>query len=458
MRNVFLRASAVVALIGMPAIGLRAAQAEPVPARSAAAFVDSVGVNVHWAYGNVYTRRRSELFARLKELGVRHVRDGAIPAVYPAARELFQKHGIATTFITGKRKGGHPAPLDSMLIPTELRELKAGALEACAAIEGPNEYDIMHDARETDWAAAARDYQQKLAAAVRADPDLKKKTLLAPSLTSTEAYRKVGDLSAYCDVANIHPYRSSRHPDTAAWGGDGYGNLERALLPQAAVQAPGKPIQATETGYSQGRGDNRYLPEAVDARYTLRLYTEFFRRGIARTFKYEFVDQGQELTRNKEGALVENRDGEGRFGLIANDLRPKPAFLALKNLLTLLRETPPAPGAAAAFRPASLDFTLEGAPADVRSVLLQKRDGDFYLLLWREAPSADPDTRVQFDVPVAPVTLVLPVTSVRSVAVALPENAALWSRREMRDGRLGLAVSDAVMLVRLSAKDAPPAR
>lgn len=440
--NLFRAAVGALALLSIPR-----AEAAPVEARSAAAFVDSVGVNVHWAYGNVYTRRRADLMDRLGELGIRHVRDGAIPAVYPVARALFQKHGIATTFITGKRKGAYPAPLDAAQIPAELNEIKAGALEACAALEGPNEYDIMHDKRETDWAGAVREYQQRLAAAARADAAFRNVPLLAPSLTSLGAYEKLGDLSAYCDAANIHPYRASRHPDTVAWGANGYGDLERWVLPQAARQAPGKPIHATETGYSQGRDDNRYLPEAVDANYTLRLYAEFFRRGITRTFKYEFVDQGPEVARDKEGKLVENRNGEARFGLLANDLRPKPAFLALKNLLAALRED--APPSAAPFAPARLDFSLEGAPADVRSVLLQKRDGDFYLLLWREVASADPDTRVRFDVPAAPVVLVLPA-QIRSAAAALPRDTPDWTRREVRDGRLELAVSDALMLVRLS--------
>src|SRR3954471_19334335 len=56
------------------AVTPRAASAET--ARSADAFVDSVGVNTHVIYDDTAYRDFPTVRARLQELGVRHIRDG----------------------------------------------------------------------------------------------------------------------------------------------------------------------------------------------------------------------------------------------------------------------------------------------------------------------------------------------------------------------------------------------
>ena len=49
---------------------------EFVPASSAGAFVDSVGLNVHFNYyGSIYTNQTPLMLERLKELGITHLRD-----------------------------------------------------------------------------------------------------------------------------------------------------------------------------------------------------------------------------------------------------------------------------------------------------------------------------------------------------------------------------------------------
>ena len=52
--------------------------AAPVPALSADSFVDSIGVNVHLTYGGTpYERFEDLIKPKLKESGIRHIRDGA---------------------------------------------------------------------------------------------------------------------------------------------------------------------------------------------------------------------------------------------------------------------------------------------------------------------------------------------------------------------------------------------
>jgi hypothetical protein len=67
-----------------------------------------------------------------------------------------------------------------------------------------------------------------------------------------------------------------------------------------------------------------------------------------------------------------------------NDGRPKPAYGALKNLLTLLADR------GAPFEPGSLSYSLSGTTSTIRHSLFEKRDGRFYLVLWNDLPVYDP--------------------------------------------------------------------
>jgi len=98
-----------------------------------------------------------------------------------------------------------------------------------------------------------------------------------------------------------------------------------------------------------------------------RLFAEYFNRGIARTYTYELADEG-----------TNSSDREQDFGLMHYDLTPKPAYSAMKNLITLIKE----PGAN--FIPGSLNYTLSGSTSGVDHLLMEKSDGTFYLLLWHE--------------------------------------------------------------------------
>src|SRR5690606_35790567 len=69
---------------------------------------------------------------------------------------------------------------------------------------------------------------------------------------------------------------------------------------------------------------------------------------------------------------------ESNFGLLRNDLSPKPAFAALKNLIAICSD--PGGGSAA---PGALDYRVGGDQENLRHLLLQKSDGSFYLALWR---------------------------------------------------------------------------
>ena len=100
---------------------------------------------------------------------------------------------------------------------------------------------------------------------------------------------------------------------------------------------------------------------------TCRIFLEYFSRGVARTFAYELVDAGPNQRRPEIRTSA----------LLRNDLSEKPAFIALRDAIATLADPGPA------FSPESLDYSLGGGQADLRELLLQKRDGSFYLALWR---------------------------------------------------------------------------
>lgn len=408
--------SAALALL-LPAL----AGAAPVVATSADAFVDSIGVNVH--AHSAYSDQHAMLKARLGELGVRHVRDGNHPQACRYAAEFFSELGIRTTFIMGRRVGGKEewkSPLDLEKIDTELSDIKELALSAAAALEGPNEYDLHSDKRDPDWPATLRGYQKRFHAKAKADPALKDLPVIAPSLTSTKAYEAVGDLDAFIDRSCVHLYQSTRPPGTPGWGANGYGSIPWTMQFNVAKQSPAKkPTWSTECGY------NNEISERGEAIYLPRMYAEFFRQGIERSFKYELMGE--------------------QWGLLRKDGSPRPAFTAIKNLIALLKD----PGEPST--PASLDFELSGKTGDVRTLLLQKRSGAFFVVLWREVPSWDPDKKKDLSVPPAAVTFTSPAIA-RGTLHTLGDHGALTtSTLEISEGgTINLEIPDTLTVLELT--------
>jgi hypothetical protein len=418
--------------------------AAEVTAKKSDDFVESIGVNVHWSYNNVYINSYAALKTKLGEAGIRHTRDGAVLPVYDKATDLFRTHGVRMTFLTGKRKDGPwPQQLDSTKIDAELNEIKTRALEATVAIEGPNEYDLMSKTIEPDWVTRLRDYQSKLAAKVRADPLLKDRLIVAPSICSPEASTKYGNQGAHTDTGCLHLYQSSRHPGNPGWGSNGYGSIDWAFKYFTDVTAPGKPVQSTECGYENSTGIQG-ISERIDGIYTLRMYAEFYRRGITRSFKYELVDQG-----------TNKGDREQCFGLLRNDVTEKPSFKGVKNMITILKDatwdSTNRVWKKASFNLEKLDYTT-AAPSSVRQMLFQKSDGNFYLMIWNEVPSVIPDRGAELNPAPVAVTLTFN-TKIAEASINYPNDNASFTTKTLTANKLELSVPDRLMIVRL--KPAP---
>jgi hypothetical protein len=384
--NGYLRFDLVIALIwfirSIPIVKAQAIQAIP-----ADSFVESIGINTHWLNGDVYTKNYTQLKAKLGEAGIRYFRDGTFKATYIRANDLYQSFGIKVNILVGRGATDWRPPLIPSNIDAELNEIKTQALNVTVSLEAPNEYDASHGS-DPNWVETIKNYSCALYIKAKADEMLKHLSIIGPSLTSIQAYQSVGDWDEYMDYANIHLYQGNRYPGTNGWGDHGHGSITWYINFYARYQSPsGKRIQATEGGYhniipSYG------LSEEAEGKYAGRMFFEFFRRGIYRTYWYEFVDEAQP-------------GPEGAFGLLRNNVTEKPAFRAVKNLIAILNDKGPD------FEPNSLNYVFDGSVNDMRQILFQKRNGDFYLIFWLEISSWDPQTSTDLYPPAQEVVLTL---------------------------------------------------
>jgi hypothetical protein len=345
-------------------------------ASGADTFVDSIGVNTHTFYSDTAYGDFEAIKAKLAELGVRHIRENLAldrPDQYEGLNEL-ATIGVKSTLILGE-PSEEASNLDEMIsiVSTNL----GGAVDA---VEGPNEFDMRG---HPNWAAELREYQQRLYGAIKADPSLAALPVIGPSIVQRTHQEALGDISSVLDYGNIHPYPYGEPPE---------GNLS-SYLGRAAANSGAEPVIATESGYHTALnwgGEHPPVSEDAMATYIPRIFLDYFGRGISRTFSYELVDEKPDPA---------NADREENFGLLRNDFSPKPAFVALRNTIAILADPGPA------FAPESVDYSVGGSRADLRQVLLQKRDGSFYLALWRATSVWDPGSKTALDPPSEAVTL-----------------------------------------------------
>lgn len=408
-------------------------KAQGVPAIPADSFVESIGVNAHWSNLNVYTLNYTSLKAKLGESGIRYIRDGTLQENFTTANDLYHSFGIKTNMLTGSKSSGRHPPIDPSLIDVELNAIKTYGLAAAVSLECPNEYDLDHGP-DTDWVRRIQNYSTLLYIKAKADEMLKHLPVIGPSLTTPEAYEAVGDLDQYIDYTNLHLYQGRRWPGANGTGEHGYGSITWFFNYLARHQSPsGKRIQATEAGcynYVVGGG----ISEEAEGKYAARMFAEFFRRGVARTFKYELVDE------NKQGK-------EGTFGLLRSNITEKPAFRAVKNLISILSDK------GSNFVPDSLNYVLNGSVNDTRQILFQKRDGDFYLMVWLELASWDMNASIDLYPP--PQTVVLTLFDNHNISsatlYAFNNNADVnTSVLSINNNQITLNATDKINIIKLS--------
>ncbi|HZK15243.1 MAG TPA: hypothetical protein VFC52_01475 [Solirubrobacterales bacterium] len=387
-------------------------------ARPADSFVDSIGVNTHTFYTDTAYYKRFDLIkARLAELGVRHVREELMSDredQYERLREL-AGIGVKSTLILGE-PGNEDLPELLSILKDELRG-------DVAAVEGANEFDSRGGA---GWANELRGHQLGIYSAIKSDPALTGLPVVGPSIVHHSKQRELGDISGDLDYGNIHSYPDGYSPEV---------NLSKHLG-EAAHNSGAKQLMATETGYHTAlgwSGEHNPVSEAAMATYVPRMFLEYFRRGVARTFSYELLDEA-----------AGSGEREDNFGLLHNDFSPKPAFVALRNTIEILRDS------GGAFAPGSLDYDFGGDSGDLHHLLLQKSDGTFYIALWRAIDVWDPETQSALPDNPRPVQVQFS-REVENAAVYAPNASAGPIGTLPSGGSLELPVGAQVTIVRFDA-------
>ncbi|KAM3113467.1 PA14 domain-containing protein [Phormidesmis sp. 146-33] len=339
---------------------IAASQSPSEMAKSADSFIDSVGIVTHLRYTDTsYARFGDVVEPRLRELGIRHVRDGGNDAGMFDKLNRLAQFGIRSTLVMDARDG---------VTPDNAVELLKKVTSSVIAVEGPNEWDVNTGLtyKGKSFPDGVRDYQTDLYKVIKGNAATSHLPVIAPSLAIPEYGSRLGSLKSVVDMGNMHSYAGGNLPAQ---------DLDWRWISHTKQVSEDEPIVVTETGWHNAINDTQAsqkgVSEQVAAKYVPRLFLEYFNRGIQRTFLYELMDERPQP------------DQENNFGLIRSDGTPKPAFYSLKNLMSLLND---AQGSKAS---GGLNYSLAGNTQNVRHTLLQKSSGEFYLVLWSDVVSAD---------------------------------------------------------------------
>ncbi|MEA2364210.1 MAG: hypothetical protein QOD71_3355 [Thermoleophilaceae bacterium] len=384
---------------------------------SAEALIDSMGVNVHFTYTDTAYARQAELMARLRELGIHHVRDAMpSPVDSPLAAGLraASTQGIHATLLPHDPTSD-PGPL--------IADSRAVLGDSIAAFEGPNEPD---NGGDPAWADKLLVYMPMLRDRVASQaPGV---PLIGPSLVYPASRAQVQ--GRVPGLSNLHPYSGGGPPEPAL--GDALRELEGLRR-----RAPKPGVVFTEAGYHNAMNatGNQQPPASEEAAavYMPRLFVDAFGAGVRRTFLYELVDE------KPEPGLA---DQEQHFGLLRNDLSPKPAFNAVRTLVAALKASP---------GPSSSDRVpwdiVPDEPAEVQRLVLARRDGSRVIALWRPVSVWDQNTRQPIDPGRVPVALSFHGAGARDVTVWRPSVSADPVERHASVRRLPLELAGDLVLV-----------
>ena len=339
--------------------------------RSAYGFVNSIGVNTHLNYFDRLYGNFALVQRELASLGILHLRDGVHlqnsdynSMIYGRWAQL-GKLGIRFDAVVDPRSNLGP------ITPELLEEVYLLSDRTIESIEGPNEMDV---SGTTNWSAVDRDFNDTLYRAVRQMKDSRNVKLIGPSMAFASHGHEVGDISGRNDYGNLHSYPAGKLPSTIF---PEQTDLAKDLSGSHAVIM-------TESGYHNALNDHNDQPavsETAAAKYIPRLFLENYLHGIPRTYLYELLDEAPDASL---------KDNQLHWGLIRADGTEKPAFNALKNLISELDD----PAEPAHLQP--LTWSLSSSRSAIDHILLEKSNGEFELILWQEISSFD--TRRQIDI------------------------------------------------------------
>jgi len=179
------------------------------------------------------------------------------------------------------------------------------------------------------------------------------------------------DMTDKMDYGNLHCYPGGMYVEGPQGGGNGV-SLDADINEYHLINQGNKPLAATETGY-QLPFDNQWgVTDSVAAKYEPRVLMWYLKKGIKYTYRYQLINDTNDLS-----------GPANNYGILDSDCSRRLSFYAIKNTIKLFSD----PGQP--FTPGTLNYTLSGDTAGVnlQSMLFQKRNGIFLLVLWQAISS-----------------------------------------------------------------------
>jgi hypothetical protein len=334
---------------------------------------------------------------RVADLGATYVRGRYRPGADQTTRMVARCRALGLKWLMSI------IPENWSMSEDELRRvlvhIRDNAADVCVGIMNINEPNHNRDgsAVRPDWPELTVGYQRVIKTFLDATPSLSSAVSVGPSLQMGAddpspdffALRDAG-LPAYLDHAGLHSYPSG-------WAPSKHVKLRLRYVRDAWGDVP---TWVTETGYNTAtsfpftglKGPNP-VPQDVTATYGPRSVLEWGIRGC-KAVRFQLLDEPN----------PGNDDPNENFGLIENtgDLpstwTPKPEYTAMQRFLASLQDP------VASYKPPSFRVGVAG-PSNLTWIPVGKSDGSRALLMYRDAPLWDPDTRTRRTVRTADVTV-----------------------------------------------------
>lgn len=400
----------------------------------------NTGVQIHVSFlDTVYESQWDQIVPQVERLGIRFFRSLIAEWPEPRNSQIYAK--IADMRRIGANIMGI---FDPDLMGTTVSEMDGALIDRICGYLGNNPPSSWGGPNEPnnpgggDWATDTRAYQKALYRAVKDSAIGFRAPVQGPGFSNIgDPAGYIGDLSAFMDQTDFHPYANGRQPD------DKYLDVGvSSKLYKIVPVGPSQPMVASECGYhtalnqAPGTGQDP-VSEIVAAKYIPRMVMEMYRRRIVCSI-YELMDEPEGVEPLQEY----------HFGLLKPDATPKPAYDSLRRLLNLLEDKDARPDLA------PLEYNVHGDEAYVHSHLFKKSSGAYYLVLWQERSSWDPKTRTPIYVPEKPVNIRLPYTHDVKVYRTLEQDSPV--KTDMGVKAVQVSIPDSVVVVELIRSGTQP--
>lgn len=402
--TVVLLAGATLALLGSGGFAL-AADASTIQAIRANDFLQSLGACTHIIQG---MDSPISVQAGIRYLGIRNIRDdgttnrrlvGALCAIHSATGAMVDE-----------------LPLGGDLTDTQAQWEQLAACGALVAAEGPNEPNNFGFSYKGNQCSSnngngtflpCAQFQAALYSMVHADPKLAGIPVWGMTDVGAEpdnvglqwlkiphgSNALMPDVTQYADVANTHNYVQG-HGSSAQtlednqafwaesvdrggtcggcfdvygeyWGGAGGSPGQGTWAKGYSIKVLGQnqiPKVTTETGWNIT--NTASVSDDMRGRLLTDVYFQAYKQGWSKTFIY---------------LMFNNTTGDNGYGIMDTPARPTLLARYIHNLTSILADN------SSAFSPGSANCSFSGMPSTGYTMLMQKSNGKYELVIWGEA-------------------------------------------------------------------------